>query len=792
MNSDERSRVMRVLRRITIVSLAILLSFSMVLVFAQWNGQVSGATKHFWWNWWSLDDTMTCNEDSPLDNYFPEGEPVTMPSKTTFMNFASEHIDVNKYEFQGLGICGKKFSTGVIYYRTTSGTMRTKEEIVSSGLSYAKFTPGQKVVFDSSFLVEDGLSIKAFGIWKLNTYNVTYNANGGSGAPSAQTKVYGEPLTLSSTKPTRSGYTFKGWATSSGATTAQYQPGGSYTGNSAITLYAVWKNAYTVSYNANGGSGAPSSQIKTYGETLTLSSTKPTRSGYTFKGWATSSSATTAEYQSGGSYTKNEAATLYAVWDRNTYSVTYNANGGNGAPSAQTKTYGQTLTLSSVEPTRTGYTFKGWSTNSSAATAEYQSGGSYTKNETVTLYAVWERITYTIFYNANGGSGAPSSQTKNYGEALALSSVEPTRTGYTFKGWSTSSTATEAQYQAGSSYTSNEAVTLYAVWERAVYTISYNANGGSGAPSAQTKTYGQTLILSSVTPTRTGYTFKGWSTSNTATTAQYHPGSSYTNNEAVALYAVWERMAYAVRYNANGGSGAPSAQTKTYGQTLILSSVMPSRTGYTFKGWSTSSTVTTAQYQPGGSYTQNGAVTLYAVWEKIIHDITAVSLKTQYTYTGRLIKPSPVVMADDMELSEGIDYYVTYNNNKAVGTARVTVSGMGNYSGTITKTFKIVPSKLKIRRAKSSKLGGGKTQLIILLKSKPKCKVSYYLIQIAKNKKFTKGLKVIKPKVKGKKLGTFGRLKKGKTYYTRVRAVTVIRGVEYFGPWSNVKKFKGR
>lgn len=148
------------------------------------------------------------------------------------------------------------------------------------------------------------------------SYTISYSANGGSGAPSAQTKWKDQTLTLSGTKPTRSGYSFLGWSTSSTATSATYSAGGSYTNNSSATLYAVWKaNTYTIKYNANGGTGAPANQTKTHGKTLTLSSTKPTRTNYTFKGWATSASATTATYAAGGSYTANAAATLYAVWE---------------------------------------------------------------------------------------------------------------------------------------------------------------------------------------------------------------------------------------------------------------------------------------------------------------------------------------------------------------------------------------------------------------------------------------------------------------------------------------------
>lgn len=148
--------------------------------------------------------------------------------------------------------------------------------------------------------------------------------------------------------------------------------------------------SYTIKYNANGGSGAPSSQTKWKNQALTLSSTKPTRTGYTFKNWNTAQGGGGTSYASGASYTANAAATLYAQWTANTYNVTYNANGGSGAPSSQIKTYGVTLTLSSTKPTRTGYNFKGWATTANATTATYASGASYTANAAITLYAVWE------------------------------------------------------------------------------------------------------------------------------------------------------------------------------------------------------------------------------------------------------------------------------------------------------------------------------------------------------------------------------------------------------------------
>lgn len=166
--------------------------------------------------------------------------------------------------------------------------------------------------------------------------------------------------------------------------------GGTMYVNTTITVPAL--ASYTVSYNANGGSNAPSSQTKWHGKTLTLSNDAPTRAGYTFGGWALSKADADAGnyyYQPGKTCDRNENLTLYAVWKANTYTVSYNANGGTNAPGSQTKTHGVTLKLSSTIPTRTNYTFKGWATSASGGVA-YSAGGNYTVNTGVTLYAVWE------------------------------------------------------------------------------------------------------------------------------------------------------------------------------------------------------------------------------------------------------------------------------------------------------------------------------------------------------------------------------------------------------------------
>ena len=238
--------------------------------------------------------------DKTITLKFNSGENVSSASTTVVTSKLINHTDDT-----GLG-WGSKNQTQLYEYDSTTGyDRRHTDRVIKFYASLSGIDMLNKTMYAST----------SYTILKKDSYKITFNANGGSGSPSSQTKWYGESLTLSSTKPTKTGYTFKGWSTSSSATSATWSAGGTYTRNESNTLYAVWQaNTYTIKYNANGGSGAPSNQTKTHNKTLILSSTKPTRTNYNFEGWSTSSTATSAKYPAGGSYTDNKAATLYAVW----------------------------------------------------------------------------------------------------------------------------------------------------------------------------------------------------------------------------------------------------------------------------------------------------------------------------------------------------------------------------------------------------------------------------------------------------------------------------------------------
>lgn len=405
--------------------------------------------------------------------------------------------------------------------------------------------------------------------------------------------------------------------------------------------YSVDDSSNTLYYNDNASSATTSVGSVNINTTVASGS-----------GWSTSNQVKLKEYDAtftrGTSSSKRNVAAKLANIDRvgstmtvstsytipalTKYTVSYNANGGSGAPSSQSKYYGKTLALSSTKPTRTGYAFKGWATSSSGS-ATYTSGANYTANASVTLYAVWQANTYIIKYNANGGTGAPSNQTKTHGVTLTLSSSKPTRasvnddgvtTTYIFKGWATSSTATTVAYTAGSKYTANASVTLYAVWSTTTtitqYDVTYNTNGGSGV-SSQIKKKGTALTLRSTVPTKNGYTFKGWGLSEDATTVSYAAGASYTTDADIVLYAVWTPWTHTVQFNLNGGSGiAPSSFTKTTDVDVVIQEGTVSKPSCVFKCWSTSASGSSGKsYYVGDAYTHTkngGTVTLYAIWKE--------------------------------------------------------------------------------------------------------------------------------------------------------------------------------
>lgn len=328
-------------------------------------------------------------------------------------------------------------------------------------------------------------------------YYIDYNCNGGSGNIEREIKEAGKAALLNNGEGcSRANARLVGWNTAADGSGTNYTLGAQYDEDKDLTLFAVWEalpelTTYTLSYNTNGGTGTiePQSQENRDGyATFVITNIIPTRDGYEFLGWSINNDATEADYSAGDTLlTTNTNMVLYAVWKSGpvipdepsyTHILRYNANSGSGAPGTQTQitsTASTSFTISSIKPTRSGYNFKGWALDSATSVAQYQPNASIIVSGSTLLYAVWELIpatqyTFSLQYNANGGTGAPATQTITTTSRTAtftISTIEPSRNNYTFIGWSTSSSATSVGYQAGSSIdvTASNTV-LYAVWKQ--------------------------------------------------------------------------------------------------------------------------------------------------------------------------------------------------------------------------------------------------------------------------------------------------------------------------------------
>ena len=373
--------------------------------------------------------------------------------------------------------------------------------------------------------------------WTAPTYAVTLNTNGGTiNNGNVTGYTYGVGATLPAADDmTYTGHTFKGWYDNENLTGSPVTAiGGAETGNKEY--WAKWEiNRYTITFDTAGGSEiAPITQD--YGTNITAPA-NPTRKGYTFKGWDKEIPETMPA----------ENITVKAQWEINRYTITFDTAGGSEiAPITQD--YGTNITAP-ANPTRKGYTFKGWDKEIPETMPA----------ENITVKAQWEINQYTIAFDTNGGSEI-ATITQDYGTEITAP-ADPTRKGYTFKGWDKEIPETMPA----------ENITVKAQWEINQYTIAFDTNGGSEiAPITQD--YG-TEITAPDNPTREGYTFIGWDRD----IPEIMPA------ENITVTAQWEINRYTITFDTAGGSDIAPI-TQDYG-TNITAPADPTREGYTFIGW---------------------------------------------------------------------------------------------------------------------------------------------------------------------------------------------------------------
>lgn len=448
-----------------------------------------------------------------------------------------------------------------------------------------------------------------------------YDLNGGAGTgfnttiAQAQANDHagyfeeGATRALSSSKPTRAGYTFLGWSkTRYGNITskAAYDSMKSSIVSSVTiaagtnTVYAVWGKNPTATFT-DGIGGELKRQTVAFGGVPAAPAT-PQRQGYTFTAWSRNVEALYSD------------AAFDARWRANRYQVVFDANGGAGQMAPQQMTYDEAQSLSANAFTRAGTAWQRWCTARSGAgsiygDAEQVENLTAEDGATVTLYAQWA-FDATITFE-DGWGETLKVQTVPAGSDAAPP-AEPQKPGYLFTGW------TEGYLHAV------EDATVYATWEPVGYRIAFDANGGAGQMDPLSMEFGKSARLPECGFSRDGWRFTGWSDRPSGEGAAFadrqHVRDLIDADGAEAvLYAQWTSCAYDIVYEANGGTGRMAPDHATADEPAQLSACAFRKAGDTFQGWALAAdgAIAFSDCARIDEAPEDGAVLrLYAVWEE--------------------------------------------------------------------------------------------------------------------------------------------------------------------------------
>ena len=509
------------------------------------------------------------------------------------------------------------------------------------------------------------------------SYTISYELNGGTNAAGNPTSYTVESGEITLAAPSREGYTFQGWRSGATPEMAPVIAAGSIGSKS---YEAVWQvNSHTLKYVQDG---VETTETVDYGETVTVKAA-PTKTGYTFSGWKVEGAA-----PENGQFTMpDKDVTITGSYTANQYTVTFNANGGSECGDI-TVTYDRKYSAL-PETTRTGYTFNGWYDGSTQVTAD--TDVKITADQTLT--AKWTANTYTVTFNADGGSACAAITVTYDGKYPTL--PNPTREGYTFNGWFDG----ETRVTDGAAVTITKDQTLTAHWGINTYTITYQVDGqtvktesvtyGADIPvytytktgydvsawspdvpqkmPAQNLTFAATstvhqhrltYVLDGVTtiqvpvnygtsvavqaaPTKTGYTFSGW----TVEGAEHVDGKFTMPDNDVTITGSFTANTYTVKFAANDGEGSMGDQSFIYDAEQSLAANGFTRTGWRFTGWKMGNTAyTDGQTVNNLTAEANGVVTMEAQWEHILYTLKFVDKSgkvhhTEQKYYGDAITP---------------------------------------------------------------------------------------------------------------------------------------------------------
>ena len=544
--------------------------------------------------------------------------------------------------------------------------------------------------------------VSYYAIWIQSVHTVIFDKNGADGAQTMSNQAVAAPANLTANNFTYAGRYFLSWNTSADGTGTQYLNQAQYQFLADQTLFAQWGRVIT--YTGSGSDGGSASRLSdnwTSGSVTLPTKGTLVKAGYDFAGWSDGSTTYTT------TFTPSAIFALSPVWSAHTYTISFTRTGTvtGSVPADQTWTTGSApLTLSGNIGTpsvleRAGYTFGGWAIPSAPNTVVT----TYSSFNDQNFIPIWNPIAYTVTYNLNGGDGStPIQASLNINQSFSLPT--PSRTGFAFLGWLKDGGSNK--YSGGYSFvidsSSATSISFTAQWV-AQFTVSYAMNGSTtieSDPSNVGLFNDLTVITLPTSPNLiTGYSFAGWRDSNNVLHAA---GDSFTVMQNSVLNVQWTAISYNVSYSLGivGGS-APSGTTTSFNSTFRVAAA-PSKAGYIFNNWNTTSDGSGASYLGNQLFAVNstGNISLTAQWTRVPYSVTydlgggtgttPSTLNNKYvgdTFTVLSAGSSPTWKAHTfLSWSDGINSLApgaTYT----IGAQSVTLTALYQLNGTTSITY---------------------------------------------------------------------------------------------------------
>ena len=353
---------------------------------------------------------------------------------------------------------------------------------------------------------------------------------------------------------------------------------------------------FIVRYDANGGSGFMPNSVCTEGDSFLVKDCTFSKAGMVFQSWNTKADGSGETYQPADVLTPTANMTLYAIWGSGAagpemWTVRYDANGGSGTMRDSTCNKGDSITVKRCTFTADS-DFVEWNTKADGSGESYQPADELTPGGNMTLYAIWESTvvdsdTWTIRYNANGGTGSMQENEYADGTQIHIATNGFSYTGKVFVSWNTAADGSGVTYNPGQLLVVTENLDLYAIWADegvTLYTVTYHANGGSGSMPSMSYPQGTLINILENAFTHT-LNFLEWNTAADGTGTSYAPAQQVALEADLDLYAIWEVEYCTVTFDYCGFGANTSVSVPK--NTLVEEPTAPLAGGFTFEGWYT-------------------------------------------------------------------------------------------------------------------------------------------------------------------------------------------------------------